>query len=1820
MKTNGLREFEVLQREEAHEREIQSTPVGRTSSDLRRRGMMLKELGRKSEALKLLRQAVALHPPTDNGAAAGAARYALGCLLSEDPQASNVTLISAEQLLRQALQSSALSHAPRRCAQTERALAACLRRMVSGWGEGYPPSLLDEIEGLYRSAIWRLESCGQLGVDELAESHVNHANFLGEQRRDFDRAMKEYDRAISLVRRIERQTRLPMRHVFYRACWGQVALLIQRGRRRDLAQAERILVDALKEGDFKYEDRTRLALADVLLSGTEPDRFARAQALLSRVRPDRLPEEDGGILRLATVLRRAQAPDAALVQLQGFIDLAIHHRARNTIADFEADTASIDFQAAAALAARIHQQEKQDALSAFLVLENTSGLRFAEVLSDHAWSPRTPLVRKLQGERRKHVRRTYNLDVVARYIDRLAPAEQQQHLDEVLSQRGALPPEDDNHSTLDELQRARQESVPVTYLDSRIQEGVRHVERLTLALQEAEPDFNKVKQVLGSDLGASGLLALLREHPDHVLLRLDLTEELLVVGAWLENDTLVTRSTLLPVPHELQTLLHRATEDSRNFRDHARLTALLSQVDVSAALPPGRGGRAVLLPSNSAAQLPLAALGPPGCRPIDRFDSIVWLPCLFPLRLRPAPTPPRAEHVVFVPGKETSFHELALPQRPGQEHRLEGAEANFEQLQRAARGARLLSIYTHGQHSPGEPARLLLPEKQELDLTQLGPRLKGAERVELWACQSGTNRPTDPLTPFVNEAFGLDFHLLHAGVRSAIGTLWSVPDFVTAVLARRFHQRIAEGSDAARALAEAQRWWLEQGVPELLRHLREEPSEEAALSAFSASLGVTLDARALSECRRTLGPCEEDWAPLHAQLSCPVSWAGIRFTGLPDRAPEKPWTPPEERPLTDEEEQQLEQLLTQEPAPSSFDKLQEGLLAHAAKLAEGAAPSPDQALMVARLLRERINSSHQDNLLTALAWLHEALAAPSLSEADRCRLSVEAAHLWLDVAWGEQVMPLEPNPVALARAGRLLETVPSERNADAEAAHARYELLRQHSGQSEITKLQRAKKEGLARLAQALCRAAPGTPEGLRVAPLALEWLATFPEEERGDPSDVLKLARGIAAATERRPLTEAAYQRLRGALAHFEPDEARTARALTYLTPRELLFTAVRMTQAETPRQPGFAITSEIANGAIARLEEAVWGNPGDDGHPLAWTTGTPGAAYRMMVKSLLAGHVQSHPEDAVHRIACLQFACDLRVTFLNRLARRVGWKKRAQPDPVFEPLWLLLRLRRLLHTALTDAALLPGGPRAEDGTQRPHKLDPFTHSVDALRQGTHGPVDITAWNLAEACDAREERPRQVRTAAFETALASALLEADALQRWTALREAETEALRQLGEDSPLPSAQLAFGRKLKAGEEYLRTLPEGEAVLGLSLTPLGPAGELLLMAIWNDGTEHGQRTLQVEAARVVAGLHLLLTPDTSVDGGPRRGEAGSRKQGWRLIEEALAPALEELLQSAQRRRKLRWSLLAPGALRVLPLLGLRVGGQPLAALVDALAHRPSLDFFPMADLDYARRRDFTACLLAREQEEGTTRFGEAAVETLRRLRAPNLIVDPQNLQGSTVVEVETLEGAAAHIRTLRLYGVGALESLNDTTAMMRLEGGRMLRERNTHGLLLPRGEVVELWASTAGGAGLRRLLLDDTDRIPGLARSFLENGACAVIDLAWPVHDVIKALVCEGYGMARMQVGHCPHALARAVTRTADLLEQLRKQAPHGSVSEVLAALDVLRRSSAHALFQVDPALLVPFASGADSPAVAHLSGAELVEELCQPVHLSAFRWWGT
>ncbi|HET7503075.1 MAG TPA: CHAT domain-containing protein, partial [Kofleriaceae bacterium] len=208
----------------------------------------------------------------------------------------------------------------------------------------------------------------------------------------------------------------------------------------------------------------------------------------------------------------------------------------------------------------------------------------------------------------------------------------------------------------------------------------------------------------------------------------------------------------------------------------------------------------------------------------------------------------------------------------------------------------------------------------------------------------------------------------------------------------------------------------------------------------------------------------------------------------------------------------------------------------------------------------------------------------------------------------------------------------------------------------------------------------------------------------------------------------------------------------------------------------------------------------------------------------------------------------------------------------------------------------------------------------------------------------------------------------------------------------------------------------------------------------------------------------------------------------------------------------------------------------------------------------------------------------------------------------------------AADELGSLRMYGVGAPESLNATTAGLRLEQRRALGGHNLASMRLGRCELVEIWACVAGGSDALRLLRNDGDQLPGLAADFLSAGARGVLDLAWPIPDLVKAVMCEQFGFARSSIGWGPVALRDAVFAVAGLLrEWVDRARGASSVHEALAVLDSARRWIAADTHHVDPSGIVPFAGEGEAPSLVGLTVQTFLEEMTHPSHLAAFRWWG-
>ncbi len=1836
----ALSGWTAIQKRMAFEEEVSSTPIGHQSFELRQRAHALRERGDMKSAIALYEQAANLFDKGDPSPAAAMAWFDLGRAYEHrDDGVHKDNLRNAEVMYRRALASPALPKDPHRMGMVRDALASCLRHLAYE-DPAAEKKLLDEATKLFEEAVKIALTTGSAGFEDVVSFSHNLGNCRA-QRGEFDAALFAMDRAEAYARGLGRivEPGVQEEHIS-RILVHAAGHRARRGRSGDREQAKKQLLEAIELGHPQWVDTAMLRLARVLLQEAPPV-MGEAQVFLRRIRVDRIrpdlqPE-------FAHLLARAGLRKEALELHQRRLQSAMEQW-KGAMADHIADHHAAEAQTAAHSAARLHLEE-EDALEAFFTLEYVSGLRFMENVEAFTRIQENPLLRVLGGYH--HAR-----SLLAVELEDAASRLTQGLLDirEALEKTKKILPVVDTgevpREMAEELVGILEETVkhpdPAGYLQRKAREVGREAVRIRERMEELDSTSVRPKDKSWLfRLTREVVRDLLREHPDHALVRLSLAEDLLVVSVWLEGDEVVTRHHRVDVPRNLFRRIFEHQKDAKHppLKRLEKITSDLEALDLSPGLPPRRMAHGVLLTSYMASFLPLGALGPRGKNPLDHFEALSWMPCLTPLFVRQAALAPREGVVSIAPGG-TLHHAFAFGVPLPNETRIEGPRATEERVRAAAREADVVCLYTHGRHASERGPHVDLHGSELLGEGSLPEGWAGMERVELWACQSGVNMPSDPLVPPVDEAFGLDVAFVRNGVRSAIGTLWSVPDFVTACIVRRYRDGLRQGLPAPQALADAQRFWRDEGARSLLEHLTTAPTFDAGLRAFKATLGApeaeeAHDAEIAAFLGPSGAPSEDPRRRIEEQvrrLAHPLSWAGFRFVGVHERRPTEPYNPEHFRPITPDEIAEGERILAEvlaaprkERAGKPLDEWIEEWLAEATKLAPGAPPpSPEQAIRVARLYRDRLVASPRHNLLTALAWLHEAMAVLEGTSEDTGRreakqkLALEAAWLWIEVARGDAVFPLDlplvgAHPVALARAERLLQGVPEDDHV--RMACAFLDLLKAYKAHE--TDLVALFERTWAIAASVIQAMAPESHEAIRTLTAAWEIPLFAP---RLLPDAAKLCARKIAAVLDK-PTRSAdcigARARLRSTMALVVsagmPEIIKTVDGMGSLTPRELAREALHLgrvsNNALSHEKP---LQNKRFNHAWDAIEGSLWGWPDDDRSPIWASTGTLGGAYRRLVSSLFVG-LASAPEgarDASQFIACLQPLCDLRLPLL----RRWVWLMQPWQARHLQNFWVMAREREMVLTFLEEAALMLDPERAgeEPPQLQPHRLDPFRDTTADLATKGRIVPDLIPWQLSDACGWLPlPALKGARTAAFQAVRSNQVRTEHVLSLWRSLVATCAEAPS--GRDEPGPDVLFDPGIRLPARQDLLRRVPPFALVLGLAVEA---SGHLVAASIWNtgEGVEERVHLTESKVGFLVQDLLVRLHAGSLSEEPLERTFAEGRENAWDELEALLAPVLERLLGPALEKGPMHVYVLAPGSLRTLPLLGMRVGGEPLFKRVRALVHLPTLNLERPA----AKEGTLEACWLPVERERGDTSCGEVVVETLRRWFAP-VTLYPPTTPTRDIHEVEQLEPMGPALRTLRIYATSHPFTATPGTASFNLEGGRAYSARNTRGLMLPSCEEVELWAATAGLGPVETIRSNDRDHLPGLVGEFLACGAAAVLDLAWPIFDLVKALVCERFGvLRRLSELSGPGALAEAVAGTADLLAQWRAAASSFEDVEIaLEFLDEQRRRFARDA-GLDPRAVVPLAARLDAPSLRGLSVEALVEEACSPVHLAAFRYW--
>ncbi|MBI5511458.1 MAG: hypothetical protein HY903_22085 [Deltaproteobacteria bacterium] len=740
----------------------------------------------------------------------------------------------------------------------------------------------------------------------------------------------------------------------------------------------------------------------------------------------------------------------------------------------------------------------------------------------------------------------------------------------------------------------------------------------------------------------------------------------------------------------------------------------------------------------------------------------------------------------------------------------------------------------------------------------------------------------------------------------------------------------------------------------------------------------------------------------------------------------------------------------------------------------------------------------------------------------------------------------------------------------------------------------------------------------VRAAALAVEWLLACDAVPREIAREAVELARDAAVRGRSRD-TFFAVQRLRSGLAMLAltvgdedapPDPH-------FVSAREIARGAAWFAGADQAR-PDLGVDGQrVTSTALDRIEGAHWGLVGDDLGDFWDSTGTPGVAWQRVASNFLSMRFGGamEPRLTLHHIASLQLGADLRLGTLHRHARM------APEGAGVSELAAMAWQREHLLQRLEDLGRLQDDERPDD-RPRASRFDAFSLSAETLiRAGAQSPWALTGWDVASTVFEGLRDPPAARTCAFLIERRLLALDEAVHGLWRQARDATTAAATR-SPDAPEDAAQRVLqmfvpSRRITDLEAWLRGVPPMRVVLGVSI---GAAGELLMSVVCQvDGGTLVQplklpNTLGWQALHA---LRELLQPRPD-DSNPNRGADAARAQALEQLRSLLDEALGRCLAGVPRDRPLMLSVFAPGALRAMPWWALTAHGVPLRDRFVAVMHLPHLGFDGNPSAGDGSR---VLCALGDERGVGETRFGACAIRTLRACFPNTVAAEPvDQSRGTDIVETERLEGVSARVEVVRWYGVGASATVNASTEGLCLSGHRTLSARNLFGTTLPRSRRVEYWAATGDMGSFISTFTNDREVYPSLVWSALAAGASGVLDLAWPVHDLVKALVCERFGII---TGRRPEvlgaaALGTAVREVAALLARWRREAAgFESVRAALSWLDEARRVYAREA-GLDPANVVAFAAHADAPSVAG-DPDEITRRCASPVHLGAFRWWG-
>lgn len=520
---------------------------------------------------------------------------------------------------------------------------------------------------------------------------------------------------------------------------------------------------------------------------------------------------------------------------------------------------------------------QNDAFGAFNFLENCSALRFSESANKYWQVPTENLSLVLRYDLLQLGSIHYNFNELALMLERfreedLKPAIQACYeraitpsILEELSQSTTFYNEEKYPHV---LMSALNDKDPIGFLRKQARHCLEDFQKVEKLIDQLEPDFAHHRNS-DSSIELAHFEIALRTHEDLTLVRIDIESgfnDALILVAQLVNDDFVVTGHSVNVP---EGLVNHLADFIRGDID-ANEDWPLDFVDWRKILP-NDCKRVGLLTSFFASQIPWSATGIKREELYNLVEEVNWLPTVLYL----------CNHITHfnkrsgakcINGGDTRFHNVANQHVPDLIN-----DVSKNDFVDAVRNSEVFSYYGHCAHEhPNRPT--LRTKFFDLHDSELVNLVAGMNRIEFWACQSGSNIPLSVFSIPVNEAFGFDMRMIEWGAVSSIGSLWALPDIVTAHIKSHYVQLVNNGTSPSIALLAAQRWWVLQGAKAELKKMR-----DLGLSPYLNTLGCNASLDDVLGPMKTKDTANEDELNQAERLFLhPSSWAGLRFCGVAD--------------------------------------------------------------------------------------------------------------------------------------------------------------------------------------------------------------------------------------------------------------------------------------------------------------------------------------------------------------------------------------------------------------------------------------------------------------------------------------------------------------------------------------------------------------------------------------------------------------------------------------------------------------------------------------------------------------------------------------------------------------------------------------------------------------------------------------------------------------------------------------------------------------------------------------------------------------------------